>query len=76
MDMVNKPPHYTFGKFEVIEVLLDWFPQEPLLWQVGKYIARASHKGNEIQDLKKARFYLDRKIEQLEKKDGRDNSKK
>ncbi len=66
-DPINHPSHYTFGKFEVIDVLADWFPTDPLLWQVGKYIARAGHKGKEISDLKKARFYLDRKIKELEK---------
>jgi hypothetical protein len=40
-EQVNHPKHYTFGVFEVIDVLQDWFPTNPLLWQVGKYIARA-----------------------------------
>ena len=66
-DLVNHPTHYTFGRFEVIDVLMDWFPRNPLLWQVGKYIARAEHKGKELEDLRKARFYLDRKIAELEK---------
>jgi hypothetical protein len=61
-DSVDHPKHYTFGKFEVIDVLMDWFANSPLLWQVGKYIARADHKGNAIEDLKKARWYLDREI--------------
>jgi hypothetical protein len=61
-DPVSHPPHYTFGKFEVIDVLEDWFETDPLLWQVGKYIARAGHKGNLVEDLKKARWYLDRRI--------------
>jgi hypothetical protein len=63
-DSVNHPRHYTFGKFEVIDVLEDWFPADPLLWQVGKYIARAVHKGNTLEDLKKAAWYLNRRIEQ------------
>lgn len=63
---VNHPSHYTFGKFEVIDVLEDWFPEKPLLWQVGKYISRAFHKGKPLEDLKKARFYLDRQIKHLE----------
>lgn len=63
-ETVNHPPHYTFGKFEVVEVLDDWFRHDPLLWQVGKYLARASHKGNLIEDLNKAKWYLDRKISQ------------
>jgi Protein of unknwon function (DUF3310) len=65
-DAVEHPKHYTFGKFEVIDVLMDWFAKSPLLWQVGKYIARADHKGNAIEDLKKARWYLDREIAQRE----------
>lgn len=66
---VNHPSHYTFGKHEVIDVLEDWFSDDPLLWQVGKYIARASHKGKELEDLKKAAFYLQRRINILEGND-------
>lgn len=66
-DPVNHPKHYTFGKFEVIEVLTDWFKTEPLLWQVVKYIARCNYKGNKLQDLKKAQFYLNYQINLLEK---------
>ena len=65
-DPVNFPSHYTFGQYEVIDVLEDWFPADPLLWQVGKYIARAGHKGNMLEDLKKAAWYLNRRIEQAE----------
>jgi hypothetical protein len=65
-DPVNHPGHYTFGKYEVIDVLEDWFPADPLLWQVGKYIARAGRKGNLVEDLKKAAWYLRRRIEKEE----------
>jgi hypothetical protein len=68
VDMVNHPPHYTMGKFEVVDVLMDWFSTRPLEWQVGKYLARAQHKGNELEDLKKARWYLERRIVDLENK--------
>jgi hypothetical protein len=61
-DAVNRPAHYTFGKYEVIDVLEDWFPSDPLLWQVGKYIARAGRKGPALQDLRKAAWYLARRI--------------
>lgn len=67
-DPVNHPKHYTFGNFEVIDVLQDWFPNNPLLWQVGKYIARAERKGRTLEDLRKAMFYLQREIERLEDK--------
>jgi hypothetical protein len=65
-DAVNHPKHYTFGKYEVLDILMDWFPEDPLLWQVCKYIARAKHKGQELEDLQKARFYLDKRIQKLE----------
>jgi hypothetical protein len=67
-DMVSHPPHYTFGKFEVIDVLEDWFPTDPLLWQVGKYISRAGHKNSMVEDLKKAAWYLQRRIDKEEDK--------
>lgn len=66
-DLINHPPHYTFGQIEVIDVIEDWglsFHQA----QVLKYVARSKHKGNELEDLKKARFYIDRLIRNLEKK--------
>jgi hypothetical protein len=66
MDEVNKPSHYCYSKYEVIDVLEAWFPDDPLLWQVGKYIARYRHKGTPLKDLKKAQYYLTRKINQLE----------
>lgn len=62
--LVNHPPHYVEGrKYEPLDVLLDWFGTDPLLWQVGKYISRAGRKGSALQDLQKARFYLDKAIE-------------
>ena len=65
-DMINHPPHYTQGKIEVIEAIEDWklgFHEG----QIIKYVARAKHKGNELEDLKKAQWYLNRIISTLEK---------
>jgi hypothetical protein len=53
-DPVDHPEHYTFGRFEVIDVLEGWFPADPLLWQVGKYIVCAGRKGSPAEGLKKA----------------------
>ena len=66
-EKVLHPSHYNTGKFEVWDVLDDWFSDEPLLWQVGKYLARAKHKESFIEDLKKAQNYLARRIAQIEK---------
>lgn len=64
-EAINHPPHYNQGKIEVIEVIEDW----GLDFHAGnviKYVARHKHKGSSLEDLKKARFYLDRLIEGLE----------
>lgn len=61
-DPVDHPPHYTFGSVEVIDAIEAW----QLGFHLGnavKYIARADHKGTRLQDLRKARWYLDREIE-------------
>jgi hypothetical protein len=65
-DAVNHPAHYNAGKLEPIEVIEDW----KLGFSLGnavKYIARAPYKGSELEDLKKARWYIDRHIQQLER---------
>ena len=65
-EMINHPSHYNQGKFEAIDVIEDW----KLNFNLGntvKYISRAGHKDNIIQDLKKASWYLNREIERLEK---------
>jgi hypothetical protein len=65
-DPVNKPSHYNQGKFEVIEIIED----QKLDYHLGnvlKYVLRSRYKGKELEDLKKARWYLDRKIEKIEK---------
>ena len=61
-DVVNHPKNYAYPSFEVITVLKEAFPTDPLLWQVGKYLLRAKNKGKELEDLKKAQFYLEAKI--------------
>lgn len=63
---IDHPQHYNAGKFEVIEVIQDWklgFCEG----NVVKYVARAEHKGEQLEDLKKARWYLDYRISELEK---------
>lgn len=64
-DSVEKPSHYNQGKFEVIDVIEDWNLGFHL-GNVVKYVARNEHKENPLEDLKKAKYYLDRKIEELE----------
>lgn len=64
-DNVNHPSHYNAGNIEVIDAIEDW----KLNFHAGnvvKYVARYEHK-NGIEDLKKARWYLDRLIQKMEK---------
>lgn len=71
-EMVNGPAHYG-GKdnpFEVIKVCEAWgLDKDAYLFNVVKYVARAGVKdpSKELEDLKKAAFYLERKIKNLEK---------
>lgn len=64
-DVVNHPPHYTFGGIEVIDAIEAWGLGFHL-GNVVKYVARSAHKGSELQDLKKARWYLERAIKRME----------
>lgn len=67
-DNVNSPSHYADGKIEVIDFIED----KKLGFNLGnsvKYISRAGKKDKtkHIEDLEKARWYLDREINNLKK---------
>ena len=72
-DVVNHPAHYTSGKIETIDFIED----KELNFNLGnvvKYVSRAGRKKSQgrsleskaLEDLKKARFYLDREIQTRE----------
>jgi len=63
-DNVNHPKHYTQGKIEVIDFILD--QKMPYLESnVIKYICRHRYK-NGLEDLKKAQWYINKLIEVTE----------
>lgn len=67
-DMVNNPPHYTShaSGIECIDVV------QSMGFCVGnaiKYLWRADHKGSAVEDLRKARWYIDREIDRRTKED-------
>ncbi len=65
-DPVNHPNHYTSGGIETI----DFIEAKELDYNLGnviKYITRADKKGKKLEDLKKAQWYLNRAITNLEK---------
>lgn len=60
-DIVSHPTHYNKGRIEPIDVIEDW----KLSFNLGntvKYISRAPHKANQVEDLKKAYWYLTREL--------------
>ena len=67
-EKVAHPDHYNVGKIEVIDAIEDW-GLDFCLGNVVKYIARAGHKDPDkvVEDLKKAAWYLQRKIDFLER---------
>jgi hypothetical protein len=69
-DMVNHPSHYTSTRFEVIDIIEE-FGLDYHLGNVAKYLLRAGKKDDIVQDLSKARWYLDRKIAQLQEKNSK-----
>lgn len=63
-DPVNHPEHYKVGGIETI----DFIEAKGLSYHLGnvvKYVTRADHKGNRLQDLEKAQWYLSREISRL-----------
>ena len=62
---IARPAHYTFSRVEPISVIEAWGLGFHL-GNVVKYISRAGRKGDALQDLKKARWYLDRLIEEYQ----------
>lgn len=63
-DPVNNPTHYTVGGIETI----DFIEAKKLGYNLGnvvKYITRSDHKGNKLEDLRKAQWYLTREINSL-----------
>lgn len=61
VDMVNHPQHYSAHGIEPI----DYIESHNLNFNLGnviKYVSRAPFKGTELEDLKKAKWYLEREI--------------
>lgn len=70
-ETVDHPAHYGGDTpHETIKCLeSSGLESDALLWNAAKYISRAAKKGNPLEDLEKARWYLTRRIAQLETAD-------
>lgn len=65
-EMVNHPDHYNQGGIECFDVIKAFYGQDAFegfcAGNILKYVMRYKHKENALEDLKKARFYLDEVI--------------
>tara|TARA_R100000773_G_C4221284_1_gene120360 strand:- start:8648 stop:8941 length:294 start_codon:yes stop_codon:yes gene_type:complete len=70
-DYVNSPPHYGQGRIECIEYIKDFLSDDEytgyLRGNIAKYLHRWRYK-NGLEDLKKARWYLEALIQQQSRK--------
>ena len=69
-DPVNHPPHYKIGGIETIDYMKAKSTSEEfkghLRLTVLKYLSRTGYKGDALEDLKKAQWYLNKLIEECE----------
>ena len=68
VEAVNHPSHYNLGGVEVIDAIEAWgFGAGFNRGNAIKYIARAGKKNpeTEIEDLRKARWYINEEIKRL-----------
>lgn len=66
-EMINHPKHYNQG-IETIDYIESW-SMNFNTGNVIKYVTRAGYKNDQLEDLKKAMWYLDREIQRLENKE-------
>jgi hypothetical protein len=74
-DKVNRPNHYNINwkgdqAIETYTYIRSWkmdYPESNII----KYVTRHPYKGKSLQDLKKARWYLDKLIEEVEASESR-----
>ena len=65
-EMINHPSHYNQG-IETIEYIESW-SMNFNTGNVIKYVTRAGYKNDQLEDLKKAMWYLQREIDKIENK--------
>ncbi len=73
-DMVNSPPHYNKHGIECIDAIQASMSDIEfcgyLKGNVQKYVWRYGYKGKKLEDLGKAKWYLARLEQEIEKQDG------
>jgi hypothetical protein len=68
-EQVNHPAHYNNGNIEVIDYIEDiGMGEDFCAGNAIKYISRYKYKSKPLEDLKKAKWYIERLITQYENK--------
>lgn len=68
VDLIDKPPHYNAGQIECIDYLRDTLGDGFSFYLEGnikKYLHRWRYKKAEVSDLRKARWYLEKLIQEV-----------
>jgi hypothetical protein len=69
-DVVNSPPHYNYGKIECIEAIEESMTSDAfkgyLKGNTIKYLWRYERKGKGLEDLRKAQWYLNKLIKEID----------
>ena len=73
MDEIREPRHYTQGPIECIEAIDLMIGEESAIDYcralAAKYLWRLPHKGEALEDAKKAQFYIERLVDMLDDAD-------
>jgi len=69
-DFVNSPPHYNYGKIECIEAIEESMTPDAfkgyLKGNTMKYLWRYERKGKGLEELRKAQWYLNKLIKEVD----------
>ena len=66
IDLINHPSHYTKG-IETIEYIQSW-SMDYIRGNIIKYVTRFPYKGTPVQDLEKAKWYLEYLLKETKEK--------
>ena len=66
IDLINHPSHYTTG-IETIEYIESW-SMDYIRGNIIKYVTRFPYKGTPVQDLEKAKWYLEYLLKETKEK--------
>ena len=68
-EMVDHPDHYNQGKIEVIDYIEEiGMGEDFCAGNAIKYLSRYKYKSKPLEDLKKAKWYIERLIQNYEKR--------